>query len=573
MYLPTSREEINKKGWKSPDIILVTGDSYIDSPYIGVSVIGHYLTHHGFKVAIIAQPDIHTDKDIKRLGEPSLFWGVTGGSVDSMVANYTASKKRRKSDDYTPGGINNRRPDRAVIKYANLIRQYFKKTSPIVLGGIEASLRRISHYDFWSNKIRKSILFDAKADILIYGMGEYTVLKLARHLQAKQEVTDIEGLAYISKEKKEGFIELYSHEEVFKDSFKFTKNFHVFFDNCDPLTANGLFQKQDSRYIIQNPPARSMKQNELDEIYTMDFMYDLHPFYQKFGKVKALDTISFSLQTHRGCYGDCNFCAISVHEGRTVISRSEKSILKQAELMTKLPGFKGYIFDAGGPTANMYGYECSKKTSKGICKNKKCLYPDTCKSLNPNHKSYMSLLQNLRKIKSIKKIFIGSGIRYDLILNDKNHGLTFLNELVNHHVSGQLKIAPEHTQQHVLSLMNKPGKKSLLKFKKEFDRINKKMGLNQFLTYYFISSHPGCTLTDMKDMKKIISDNLKTNPRQVQIFTPTPSTYSTLMYYTGKDPSSGKSIFVEKNQAGKDKQKQIMTGFKKPVHKNKYNKK
>jgi len=539
-------------GWDRPDVILITGDSYIDSPFIGVAVIGKVLSNAGFRTAVIAQPDMNSDADIKRLGEPRLFWGVSGGCVDSLVANYTASKKRRKKDDYTPGGINNKRPDRAVIKYSNLIRQYFKNTVPIVLGGIEASLRRVCHYDYWSNKIRKSILFDAKADYLIYGMGEKTVRQLAHNLKNSKSTDNIKGLCFISKQPKEG-------DEVKNKQQSFSDMFDLFYINNDPVTATGLYQKHDSRYLIQNPPDDYLSQKELDEVFSYDYERDLHPFYKKEGAVKALDTIKFSITTHQGCYGECNFCAIAVHQGRTVRWRSEASIIKEAEQISRHPAFKGTITDVGGPTANMYGYECAKKLKKGGCTDKRCLYPEVCKSLSPDHSKLTSLLIKLKKIKGVKHLFTASGVRYDLILSDKQNGNQYLQQLVNHHISGQMKIAPEHTEDNILKLMGKPGKNQLLDFKKQFDYLTKKSGKKQFLTYYIIAGHPGCREIDMKAVKKFCQEKLKTNPEQVQIFTPSPSTYSSLMYYTGKNPKGGNRIFVEKNIKNCERQKSIVT--------------
>jgi len=563
MFLPTTQEELDKLGWNKLDVILVTGDSYIDSPFIGVAVIGKVLLKAGYRVGIIAQPDSHSGKDIKRLGEPELFWGITGGSVDSLVSNYTATKKRRKKDDYTPGGINNRRPDRAVIVYTNLIRKFFKHTKPVVLGGIEASLRRISHYDFWSNKIRKSILFDAKADLLVYGMGERTVVELADKLKAEEDIKDIKGICYISKEKKPDYIELPSFEKVIKDKHAFIDSFNLFYVNTDPHTAKGLCQKQDLRYLVQNPPGPYLTQKELDAVYEMDFERDLHPFYKKQGEVKALETIKFSLTTHRGCYGECNFCAIAVHEGRTVRWRSEKSVLKEAECLTKHPGFKGNILDAGGPTANMYGFECKKKLSRGSCKDKRCLYPEICTRLKVDHSSQIKLLRRLRNLKGIKKVFVASGIRYDLLLHDKKYGTAYLKEIVGHHVSGQMKVAPEHIEENILKKMGKPGKESLLEFKDMFYKLTQTAGKKQFLTYYLMAAHPGCQDKDMRELHLFATEKLKTHPEQVQIFTPTPSTYSTLMYYTEMDPLTRKKIFVEKHNSKKERQKYIVVKRKK----------
>ena len=557
MFLPTTAKEIQNLGWDRPDIILITGDSYVDSPYVGISVIGKVLRNAGFRIAVIAQPHMDSDRDVARLGEPKLFWGISGGCVDSMVANYTASGKKRKTDDYTPGGLNNRRPDRALIQYTNLVKRYFKDTVPIVLGGIEASLRRICHYDFWSDSIRRSILFDAKADFLVYGMGEKTVVELAQSLRDGAAVQSIRGLCYIAKEKKGGFTEIPGFEEVRSDRAKLTEMFHAFYRNNDPLTAKGLFQKQDSRYLVQNPPQPYLTTEELDAVHDLEYARALHPYYRQFGNVKALDTIQFSIPTHRGCYGECNFCAISVHQGRTVRWRSERSILEEAARIAKMPEFKGTITDAGGPTGNMYGFECERKLRKGSCPDRRCLYPEVCPNLKVDHSALIRLLKKLRDINGVKRLFTASGIRYDLILSDKSSGRLYLKELVDFHVSGQLKIAPEHTEEDVLRLMGKPGSASLLQFKKEFDALSKKSGKDQFLTYYLMAAHPGCTEKHMRALKRFTREGLKTNPRQVQIFTPTPSTYATLMYHTGLNPFTGEKISVEKSFRGREAQKRI----------------
>ncbi len=573
MFLPTTKKELVLLGWEKADIILISGDTYIDSPFTGIAVIGKILVKYGFRVGIIAQPDMDSDLDIKRLGEPELFWGISAGAVDSMVANYTASKKWRKSDNYTPGGINNRRPDRAVIAYTNLVKKYFKDTCPIVLGGIEASLRRICHYDFWTDKIRRSILFDAKADYLVYGMAENTILQLAKILQEtdnkqnkifspQDKISKIRGICYISKVKPYNYKEVPGFNDVSKDKKKFIESFHIFYNNNDPFTATGLVQKQDSRFLIQNPPCFYPDTNEMDKLCNLEFERDVHPFYKINGKVKALDTIQFSILTHRGCYGECNFCAIAVHEGRTVRWRSAASILKEVQSITDHPGFKGIISDAGGPTANMYGYECSKKLKTGACRDKRCLFPSVCNSLKPDHSKLTHLLKKISYAKGVKKIFTNSGIRYDLIFQDKNYGDAYFTRIVSRHVSGQMKIAPEHSEKKILDLMGKPGTDMLCKFKKKFDSLSKQVNKKQFLTYYFIAAHPGCTMNDMEALKKFTREKLKLKPEQVQIFTPTPSTYSTLMYYTGINPFTGEKLFVEKITGIKEKQKHKIIGTK-----------
>ncbi len=559
MFLPTTPEELKSRGIDRPDIILVTGDAYIDSPFMGVSLVGRVLEAKGFSVGIIAQPDTDTDRDITRLGEPRLFWGISGGAVDSMVANYTASKKRRKQDDYTPGGVNNRRPDRAAIVYTNLVRRFFKSTVPIVLGGIEASLRRIAHYDFWSNKIRRSILFDAKADYLLFGMAHESIVNLARALDAgtRTAIENIPGLGYISTTPKG--IALPSFEQVSGDKALYTKSFTTFYANTDPLTASPLSQAHGNRFIVLNPPPACSTTQELDAIHELDFQRDLHPYYKSMGKVRALDTIRFSIPTHYGCYGECNFCAITVHQGRTVRWRSRASIVAEAKKMTLDKDFKGYILDLGGPTANMYGYECKKKLKQGACPDRRCLYPEPCPALKPDHGPQTDLLSAIEALPEVKKVFINSGIRYDLILNDKKKGDAYLKKLARSHVSGQMKVAPEHTQPSVLSLMGKQTIDQLLAFKRRFDRMSTAAGKKQFLTYYLIAAHPGCTAKDMARLKDFTRRELKITPEQVQIFTPTPSTFSTLMYYTGKDPFTGDKLFVEKDPRGKEKQKQMIT--------------
>jgi uncharacterized radical SAM protein YgiQ len=565
MFLPTTLEEVKRLGWDALDVILVSGDSYIDSPFIGTAVIGKLLVRAGYRVGVIAQPDTSNDADIGRLGEPALFWGVTAGSIDSLVANYTATKKKRKSDDYTPGGVNNRRPDRATIVYTNLIRRFSKrvnpkeKARPVVLGGIEASLRRVAHYDFWSDSVRRSLLFDAKADYLLYGMAERAVLELATALRDGRDPRTIRGLSHIAREKQEGYLELPSYEKVVQDKSAFIDMFHTFYKNNDPVSAKGLCQQHRDRYLIQNPPALYQTQAELDAVYKIDFERAQHPFYEKQGPVRALDTIRFSISTHRGCYGECNFCAIAVHEGRTIRWRSPESIVEEAERLISHPEFKGYIQDLGGPTANMYGFECDKKLKSGSCPAKRCVYPNVCPLMGVDHKPQIDLLRQVRKLDGVKKVFVASGIRYDMILCDQQHGNAYLREVVNHHVSGQMKVAPEHTEDNVLGHMGKPGSDALLQFKAKFDKLSKEAGKPQFLTYYMIAAHPGCTEQDMERLKRFTSQKLRVNPEQVQIFTPTPSTYSSLMYYTELDPFTRQPIYVEKDLRRKQRQKDIVT--------------
>jgi uncharacterized radical SAM protein YgiQ len=549
---------MSKMGWTSLDIILISGDTYIDSSYNGIAIIGNLLYENGYKVGVIAQPEISSEKDIMRLGEPNLYWGISAGAVDSMVANYTASRKKRRKDDFTPGGLNDRRPDRACIAYTNLIKQYSKNKKPIVLGGIEASLRRIVHYDFWSNKLRKSILFDSKADVLVYGMGERPILELSEKIKKNQDYKEVRGLCYIGKDIPKSYIELPSFEEVKASKDKFIEMFNIFYVNNDYMTAKGMVQKNDTRYLIHNPPAIILNQEEIDKVYNMNYERDVHPYYKKQGPVKAMETIRNSITTHRGCYGECNFCSIALHQGRRIVSRSESSIYDEAKLISEKKGFKGYISDVGGPTANMYQVECEKKEKKGSCDSKRCIYPEKCNGLEINHKKQIELLQKIRNIKNVKKVFVASGIRYDMILQDKKYGDKYLREIIKHHVSGQMKIAPEHTENKVLDKMGKPGQKLLKTFKDKFYKINKEEGKKQFLTYYIIAAHPNCSEKDMRKLKEFAVKELRTVPEQVQIFTPTPSTYSTLMYYTEKDPFTGEKIFVEKEMGRKERQKKII---------------
>lgn len=552
MFIPATRKDMEKLGWDSLDIILVSGDTYIDSSYNGSAVIGHWLIENGFKVGIIAQPDLNGD-DIERLGRPSLFWSVSSGCVDSMVANYTATKKFRKEDDFTPGGVN-RRPDRACIAYTNLIRKHFKN-SFIVLGGIEASLRRIAHYDFWSDSVRRSILFDSKADVITYGMSESANLKLAEALRDGTEWKDIKGICYISRDPVDGFIRLPGFESC-SEKDAFIDAFTIFQYNCDPITARGMVQPHGDRYLIHNPPSGSLDQATLDRIYEMDFENRVHPFYAKQGNVRAMDTIKQSLTTHRGCYGECGFCAIAVHQGRTVISRSAESIVREAERMSRTKGFNGIIYDVGGPTANMYGIECMKKTSHGACADRRCLYPRICERMPVDHSAQIDLLKRISSIDGVRKVFVNSGIRYDMIMVDRDRD-AYMDELVEH-VSGQLKVAPEHVSEDVLMLMGKPGRKVLMDFKNLFDQKSREHGKDQYLTYYFMAAHPGCYERHMKELDEFIHTRLRTNPEQVQIFTPTPSTVSTMVYHTRRDLKNKKDVKAEHSMQMKVRQKEIV---------------
>ncbi len=558
MFLPTTAEEIRDLGWDAPDIIIVTGDTYIDSSYIGAAVIGRVLADSGFRVGIIAQPDLDGPDDIMRLGEPRLCWGVTSGSVDSMVANYTALKKKRMQDDLTAGELNTRRPDRALIAYSNLVRRYRTGTAPIVLGGIEASLRRTAHYDYWDNRIRRSILFDARADVLVYGMGERAMLAIASRLSAGESTVGIPGTCRIGRDVPEGFLALPSYEEVCRDDRAFERMFTLLALNSEHPCSRGLVQRHADRLLIHTPPAPPLTSDELDRVYSLPYERAVHPFYAKQGKVRAMDTIRFSITSHRGCYGGCNFCAIALHQGRTVVSRSPQSIIDEARRITRLPGFNGFISDVGGPTANMYGFECAQKRERGPCARRRCLYPAVCSRLRPDHTAQVRLLRTIKKLPGVKKVFVASGIRCDLVLADTKAGRAYLAEIVGHHVSGQMKIAPEHCVDRVLAAMGKPGSRHLVRFRSIFNELNDAAGKRQFLTYYFIAAHPGCTLEDMMKLRDFSARELRHFPEQVQIFTPTPSTFSTLMYYTVRDPFSGNPLFVERDMRRKQRQKNAL---------------
>lgn len=565
-FVPTTPAEVRQLGWSALDVIIVTGDTYIDAPQIGAAVIARVLMAAGFRVGIIAQPDVSDGRDITRLGEPVLFWGVTGGSVDSMVANFTASGRRRKSDDLTPGGQNTRRPDRAVLVYSHLIRRHFKQTRPIVLGGIEASLRRISHYDAWSDGVRRAILFDAKADFLLYGMADETVVALARRLQQGQSPHTLRGLCYIAQELpdpdearwKGSDVVLPDHAAVRDDKQAFARMFAQFYENADPWRGRRLIQRQDTRFLVQNPPPPPPSPEVLDTVHELPYSRSVHPYYAADGPVAALETIRFSLTTHRGCFGECRFCAIAAHQGRQVVSRSPASILREAQAFTRHPDFKGIIADVGGPTANMYAMQCPVVAGRGGCTDKGCLFPRPCKTLAPDHRPQIALLDALRRLPGVRKVFVASGLRYDLILADRKHGEAYLETLLRHHVSGQLKIAPEHCDDRVLQRMGKPGRDRLEAFIDLFERVNRRLPKRCFLTYYFMAAYPGCGETQMRALGRFTREKLKLRPEQVQIFTPTPSTYATVMYYTGMDPFSGEPLFVEKGVRGKVSQKELV---------------
>lgn len=558
MFLPTTPEEVRSRGWDGLDIILVSGDTYTDNAYNGTALIGHWLVDHGLRVGIIAQPDVSSGDDISRLGQPELFWSVSAGCVDSMVANYTPTRKFRKEDDFTPGGVNDRRPDRATIAYTNLIKRHIKGR-PVFLAGIEASLRRIAHYDFWSDSVRRSVLFDAKADGIVYGMTELATLELADRIRRGKGWGDVRGVCYPSASVPDGFVEMPSFESCRDDRFAFMDAFRIFSGNSDPVTAKGLAQRHGDRYLVQNPPQRPLTTEELDALYGSDFEDAVHPYYARQGHVRAMDTVTNSITTHRGCYGDCSFCSIALHQGTTVVSRSEESILREARRIASRPGFNGVIKDVGGPTANMYGIECPKKIHSGRCADRRCLGSKPCPSLPIDHSRQTALLGELSSIPGVRRVFVNSGIRYDMIVADKAHGQEYLDAIVADHVSGQMKVAPEHVSDDVLRLMGKPGRRTLEEFRSMFAESLSRCGKEEYLTYYFMAAHPGCTEDHMRELAAYCRGTLRIHPEQVQVFTPTPSSYSTAMYRTSKD-SRGCDVRVERSIQKRQRQKEIVTG-------------
>ncbi len=561
MFIPTTMEEARSRGWDALDIILVSGDTYTDNAYNGAALVGHWLIDHGLRVGIIAQPSVDSGEDISRLGQPELFWSVSSGCVDSMVANYTPTRKFRKEDDFTPGGVNDRRPDRACIAYSNLIKKY-AKGKPIVLAGIEASLRRIAHYDFWSDSVRRSVLLDAKADAIVYGMAERATLEIARLMLSGEDWHGVRGICYASSSAPEDAVMMPSFEEVSEDGPKFMRAFILFRDNCDPVTARTLCQPHGGRFLVQNPPQPPLTTEELDSLYESDFEDAVHPFYARLGHVRAMDTVSNSITTHRGCYGDCSFCAIAVHQGTTVVSRSEESILREAGRFASRPGFNGIIRDVGGPTANMYGIECAVKQAKGRCRDRGCLGRSPCPRLPIDHGRQIALLERISRVPGVRRVFVSSGVRYDMVVADRANGARYLDCLVREHVSGQMKVAPEHVCPHVLRYMGKPDREVLERFRGMFQESVGRCGKDLYLTYYFMAAHPGCTEDDMRELSRYCREELRTVPEQVQVFTPTPSTYSTAMYRTAKDMRL-RDVRVERSVQRRQRQKEAVTGGRK----------
>ena len=556
-YLITTKAEMDARGWAELDFVIISGDAYVDHPSFAPTVIGRLLKSHGYRVGIIAQPDWNDVNAFKVLGKPRLASLVTAGNLDSMLNKFTAAKKHRRDDGYSPGGESGRRPDRATVVYANRMREAFKGV-PIVIGGIEASLRRFAHYDYWSDTVRRSVLIDSKADVLIYGMGEKQIVALAEALDTDKlgkQLPTIKGICYVANEIPEGAIECPSYEAISTDKNTFAKAFKIQFDEQDPYYGKAVAQGHGNRYVVQNSPALPLTQEEMDHVYSLPYMRKWHPMYDGAGGVPALAEVQFSITSHRGCFGSCSFCAITSHQGRIIQNRSHESIVEEAKRMTTMDGFKGYIHDVGGPTANFRHVACEKQLKVGACKGKTCAAPKACPQLNTNHDDYVSILRKVRNVKGVKKVFVRSGLRYDYVLDDNNK--EFVKELCEHHVSGQLKVAPEHVSEHVTTIMGKANKSYFLKFKSWFDEANRKLGKQQFLVPYFMSSHPGCTLEDAIELAEFLRDQNMT-PEQVQDFIPTPGSLSTAMYYTGINPLTGEPVYVAKKGRDKAMQRALM---------------
>ena len=544
-FLPICRQDMLDRGWQQCDFVYVIGDAYVDHPSFGHAIISRVLESHGYSVGIISQPDWKNPKSIDIYGRPRLGFLVSGGNMDSMVNHYSVSKRRRKTDAFTPGGVMGKRPDYATVCYCNLIRQTYTDV-PILIGGIEASLRRLGHYDYWSDSMRRSILLDSQADILMYGMGERSIVELADALNSGLEARDItfvDGTVFRAKELDDSLptLVLPAFEEVKANKKLYAQSFKIQYANCDPFTAKRLAEPYGKEYVVQNPPQKPLSTEEMDVVYELPYCRTYHPSYEKAGGVPAIEEVKFSLVSNRGCFGACSFCALTFHQGRIIQTRSHESILKEAELMVKDKDFKGYIHDVGGPTANFRHPACEKQLSKGACGGRQCLYPTPCKNMDADHSDYVALLRKLRKIPGVKKVFVRSGIRFDYLLADKKD--TFFKELVQHHISGQLKVAPEHVSDAVLSRMGKPKNAVYNQFVDKYYALNKQYGMNQYLVPYLMSSHPGSTMKEAVELAEYIRD-MGYNPEQVQDFYPTPSTLSTVMYYTGLDPRTMDRVYV-----------------------------
>ena len=559
-FLPISKEDMKEAGIEQLDFVYICGDAYVDHPSFGHAIISRILEAHGYKVGIIAQPDWKDRESINRLGEPRLGFLVSAGNMDSMVNHYSVSKKRSTTDAFTPGGVMGKRPDYATIVYCNLIRQTYKH-KPIIIGGIEASLRRLAHYDYWSNKLKRSILLDSGADLISYGMGEHSIVEIADALDSGLDIKDItfiDGTVYKTRDRESIYdaIELPHFEALKADKLEYAKSFYIQYSNTDPFSGKRLFETYDEKlFVVQNPPAKPLTQSEMDSVYALPYMRDYHPSYKELGGVPAIEEVKFSLISNRGCYGGCSFCALTFHQGRIIQTRSHESILAEANKIIWDPDFKGYIHDVGGPTANFRAPACDKQMTKGACPHKQCLFPKPCQNLKVDHSDYLKLLRKLRELPNVKKVFIRSGIRFDYLIYDNDR--TFLRELCEHHVSGQLKVAPEHISDAVLEKMGKPGVDVYNRFVKAYKDMNEKIGKKQYLVPYLMSSHPGSTLKEAVELAEFLRD-LGYMPEQVQDFYPTPSTISTCMYYTGVDPRNMQPIYVAVNPHEKAMQRALI---------------
>lgn len=560
-FLPITKTELEERGWERPDFIIVSGDAYVDHPSFGVAIIGRLLESHGFRVGIIPQPDWRNNEEFRKLGRPALAFLVTGGNIDSMVNHYTAARKPRKKDAYSPGGKMGLRPDRASIVYTQKAKEAYKKV-PVILGGLEASLRRMAHYDYWDDRIRRSILLDARADLLVYGMGEKPIIEIAEALRSGihiEHLTFIRGTVYNTEHLDPDALGeaevLPAYDEILEAPHRYATSFMKQYRNTDPINGVTLIEPYRHTYVVQNPPAEPLSTHELDSIYHLPFTKTYHPIYEKKGGVPAISEVKHSLVSVRGCFGGCHFCALHFHQGRIVQSRSIPSLVEEAQEMIKAPDFKGYIHDVGGPTANFRHRSCQKQETEGVCSHRKCLVPEPCPNLNVDHSEYLQLLRKLRNLPGVKKVFVRSGIRHDYLIYDQDR--TFFEELCKHHISGQLKVAPEHISPKVLGKMGKPGPEVYDKFTREFNAINKKHSLNQYLVPYLISGHPGSTLHDAIQLAEYLRD-IGHTPEQVQDFYPTPGTLSTCMYYTELDPRDMQPLYVPKTPREKAMQRALL---------------
>ncbi len=558
-FLPISLEEIADRGWEQLDFLFISGDAYVDHPSFGPAVICRVLESQGYKVALLCQPTWDKPENFAVLGKPRLGVLISGGNLDSMLCHYTAAKKPRSVDKYTAGGVMGKRPDHATVVYAQMVKQLWPQM-PVIIGGIEASLRRFVHFDYWENKLLPSILESSGADLLVYGMGEKQIVEIADYLSGGADVSDmryIRGTAYACDELPEGeeYVQLPGWKAIRDDKKFFAQAYHLQSQEQDPFYGKPLVQRGQNKFIVQNPPVFPLTQKEMDAVYDLPYVRKWHPSYDTQGGVAALEEVQFSIVSCRGCFGSCAFCAIHAHQGRIIQARSRESILREAKIITHLPGFKGYIHDVGGPTANFRHPSCSKQLKYGVCKDRQCLFPAPCPNLDADHSDYIELLAKLRAVPGVKKVFIRSGIRYDYLLADKKQ--EFLDVLCRYHISGLLKIAPEHIAPPVLQRMGKPGKEVYLKFMRAYAKKNKELGLPQYLVPYFISSHPGCTLNNAIELAEFLRD-IKHQPEQVQDFIPTPGSAATAMYYSGVDPATGESVFVARNPHDKAMQRALM---------------